>query len=81
MNAGTTSAGQEKQAAVPGAGAAGRWRLAWRNRDFYILLLPGLISLLLFKYTPMCVPIAFQDFNIFDGIAGSRWVGLEHSAS
>ncbi|WP_239635529.1 ABC transporter permease subunit [Paenibacillus sp. H1-7] len=44
----------------------------------YVLLIPGLIFLLLFKYTPMYgIVIAFQDFNIFDGIAGSKWVGLE----
>lgn len=52
--------------------------LAWRNRDYYVLLLPGLLFLLIFKYTPMYgIVIAFQDFNIFDGIMGSRWVGLD----
>nr|WP_245773010.1 ABC transporter permease subunit [Paenibacillus catalpae] len=44
----------------------------------YVLLIPGLIFLLLFKYTPMYgVVIAFQEFNIFSGIGGSEWVGLE----
>ncbi|WP_282943325.1 ABC transporter permease subunit [Paenibacillus sp. RC67] len=44
----------------------------------YILLVPGLIFLFLFKYAPMYgIVIAFQDFNIFDGISGSKWVGLE----
>ncbi|UKS28572.1 ABC transporter permease subunit [Paenibacillus sp. HWE-109] len=43
-----------------------------------MLLLPGLLLLVLFKYTPMYgVLIAFQEYNIFDGIAGSKWVGLE----
>ncbi|THF76599.1 ABC transporter permease [Cohnella fermenti] len=43
----------------------------------YLLLLPGLIFLLLFKYTPMYgILIAFQDFNIFTGISGSEWVGM-----
>nr|WP_231869946.1 ABC transporter permease subunit [Paenibacillus riograndensis] len=52
--------------------------MAWRNRDYYVLLIPGLLFLLLFKYTPLYgVLIAFQDFNIFDGIRGSEWVGLE----
>ncbi|ASA26238.1 ABC transporter permease [Paenibacillus donghaensis] len=56
---------------------SGKWRLAWRNRDYYVLLIPGLLFLLLFKYTPMYgVLIAFQNFNIFDGIRGSEWVGL-----
>ncbi|WP_150275499.1 ABC transporter permease [Paenibacillus tepidiphilus] len=43
-----------------------------------MLLIPGLLFLLLFKYTPLYgVLIAFQEFNIFDGIRGSEWVGLE----
>ncbi len=56
-----------------------RRRLIRNNLDTYALLLPGLVFLFLFKYTPMYgVIIAFQDFNIFDGISGSSWVGLEH---
>lgn len=43
----------------------------------YLLLIPGLVFLLLFKYTPMYgIVIAFQDFNIFGGISGSEWVGM-----
>lgn len=55
-----------------------RWKLVRGNLDMYVMLLPGLIFLLLFKYTPMYgILIAFQDFNIFAGISGSEWVGLE----
>jgi putative aldouronate transport system permease protein len=55
-----------------------RWRLVWRNIDTYLLLVPGLFLLFLFKFTPMYgIVIAFQDYNIFDGIAKSEWVGLE----
>lgn len=55
-----------------------KWKLALGNWDMYLLLVPGLIFLLLFKYSPMYgVVIAFQDFNIFSGIGGSEWVGLE----
>jgi len=40
-----------------------------RNYEFYLLLLPGLIFMILFKYVPMYgLVIAFKDFNIFDGI-------------
>lgn len=50
-----------------------------KNYDMYLLMLPGLLFLLLFKYTPMYgAIIAFQDFNIFDGISGSKWVGLQN---
>ena len=47
------------------------------NWDIYLMLIPGLLFLLIFKYAPMYgVTIAFQDFNIFQGISGSEWVGL-----
>lgn len=56
----------------------GRRRLIWRNIDTYLLLVPGVLLTLLFKYVPMYgVVIAFQEYNIFDGISGSAWVGLE----
>lgn len=55
------------------------WRTIKANYDLYMLLLPGLAFLLLFKYTPMYgLVIAFKDFNIFKGIMGSPWVGLHH---
>ncbi|GAA4831042.1 polygalacturonan/rhamnogalacturonan ABC transporter permease [Paenibacillus vulneris] len=55
-----------------------RWRLIRSNLDLYLILLPGLLFLLLFKYTPMYgIVIAFMDFNIFDGVSGSKWVGLD----
>ncbi|KRE33037.1 protein lplB [Paenibacillus sp. Soil724D2] len=48
------------------------------NYDLYLLLVPGLLVLFVFKYAPMYgIIIAFQDFNIFDGFAGSKWVGLD----
>ncbi len=78
MGAGITDLHRKSKAPALKAKAAGRWRLAWRNRDYYVLLIPGLLFLLLFKYTPLYgVLIAFQEFNIFEGIRGSEWVGLE----
>lgn len=55
-----------------------RKKIGWRkNMDLYFLMLPGLVFLAVFKYTPMYgLLIAFQDFNVFDGISGSKWVGL-----
>ncbi|HJA92062.1 MAG TPA: ABC transporter permease subunit [Candidatus Eisenbergiella merdipullorum] len=44
----------------------------------YVLLLPGLIYMLVFKYSPMYgAIIAFKDYKIKDGIWGSEWVGLK----
>ena len=48
-----------------------------RNYDLYLLLIPGLVLLIVFKYVPMYgVSIAFKDFNIFKGMAESPWVGM-----
>lgn len=74
----TTARKSIRSSAQPKTRIASRWRLFRTNLDMYLLLVPGLAFLLLFKYTPMYgIVIAFQDFNIFDGIAGSKWVGLE----
>lgn len=60
----------------PGTGRR-RLKLIRGNMDMYMLLIPGLIFLFLFKYAPMYgIIIAFQDFNIFGGISGSEWVGM-----
>lgn len=50
-----------------------------REKYLYLLLLPGLIVLMLFAYKPMVgVLMAFQNYNIYEGIWGSEWVGFEH---
>lgn len=57
------------------------WDRVKRNADMYLLLLPGLALLILFKYVPMYgILIAFQDYNIFEGIGGSEWVGFSNFA-
>ena len=48
-----------------------------RNWILYLLLLPGLLSLILFKIGPVGgMVIAFEKFSAFQGILGSTWVGL-----
>jgi putative aldouronate transport system permease protein len=48
-------------------------------RYIYILLLPGLVYFVVFKYAPMwMLVIAFQDFNPWTGVLGSKWVGFKH---
>lgn len=45
----------------------------------YLMILPGIIYYIVFKYIPlMGSVIAFQDYQIFNGILGSPWVGLEN---
>ncbi|KRE49562.1 ABC transporter permease [Paenibacillus sp. Soil522] len=49
-------------------------RTVWRFRAFYIMLLPGVIYFIIFRYFPMYgVIIAFKNFSIMDGITGSGW--------
>lgn len=51
----------------------------WRDRYLYLLLLPGILYFVVFRYVPMYgVVIAFQDFKMSKGIWDSAWVGLDH---
>lgn len=50
----------------------------WR---MYVLILPGLLFLVIFRYLPLAGNvIAFQDFSPFLGPAGSPFVGFENFA-
>lgn len=67
------------------AGAAGAvrkknlLRKMMMDRWLYLMLLPGVIFFLLFKYGPMWgIVIAFQDYSPFLGMTGSEWVGMKH---
>ena len=53
-----------------------RWCQQWQLQ---LLALLGLGFIILFCYIPICWNvIAFQDFKITKGVAGSPWVGLKH---
>lgn len=55
------------------------WRLARKHKMLYLLMLPGILYYIIFKYVPMYgVIIAFQDFSMGLGIFGSEFVGLKH---
>jgi len=67
-----SSARQAKQAVGLGARMRRNWQL-------YAMLALPLIWLAVFAYWPMYgAIIAFKDYNVVDGILGSRWVGLKH---
>lgn len=52
---------------------------AFQQKYLYLMILPGLIYFLLFKYVPMWgIVIAFQDYQPFLGITWSEWVGFKH---
>ncbi len=49
-----------------------------KHWEFYLLLLPGIILTIIYKYVPMYgIQIAFRDYNPIDGFFGSPWVGLK----
>lgn len=49
-----------------------------RAFPIYLMVLPGLLTIVLFKYLPMLgIVISFQEYSPFRGIWGSKWVGLE----
>ncbi|MDQ1910280.1 ABC transporter permease subunit [Paenibacillus sp. GD4] len=70
---------EETASARPAVKRGRAWTEVRKDWDLYLLLVPGLLFLAIFKYTPMYgLVIAFQDFNIFQGISESPWVGLKH---
>lgn len=49
-----------------------------RYWQLYALLMLPIAYFLIFRYGPMYgVQIAFKDFNFFQGITGSEWIGLD----
>ncbi|SDE20525.1 putative aldouronate transport system permease protein [Paenibacillus sp. UNCCL117] len=63
--------------------AASSRKTAWkewkRGLPLYVMILPGLLFFLIFRYLPMGgIVIAFQDYSPFAGFAGSEWVGFAH---
>ncbi len=58
-----------------------RWLIEHFKKEWqiYVLLAPAMIWFFTFLYTPMYgLQIAFKDYSIFKGIAGSPWIGFEH---
>ncbi|MDD9268114.1 ABC transporter permease [Paenibacillus sp. GCM10023248] len=57
----------------------GMWYIVKKHRALYLLMLPGILYYIIFKYVPMYgVVIAFQDYSIGKGILGSKFVGFKH---
>jgi putative aldouronate transport system permease protein len=55
------------------------WLRVKRYRFIYLLVMPGFLYFVLFKYVPMWgILLAFKDYNPFQGFWKSPWVGLEH---
>jgi len=50
-----------------------------KHWQLYSMIFPGLLFFIVFKYIPLAgIWIAFQDYNVFTGIFGSKFVGWKH---
>lgn len=59
----------------------GKLGQVWKDRALYLMIIPGLLFFIIFKYVPIGgIAIAFQDYKPYKGIGGSEWVGFEHFA-
>ena len=55
------------------------WARIWKYRYIYLLLLPGFVYFIIFKYIPIYgIQLAFKDFSFAFGISGSPWVGFDN---
>jgi putative aldouronate transport system permease protein len=51
----------------------------WKNRELFLLSLPGILYKLIFAYLPMAgLVIAFKKYRYDKGIFGSDWAGLDN---
>lgn len=60
-----------------------KWQIFWkdlkRDKLLYLLLILPITVYALFYYKPMFgLQIAFKNYNVFQGISESPWVGFEH---
>ncbi|MEK3724422.1 ABC transporter permease [Paenibacillus sp. FSL H8-0034] len=68
-----------------GASQSGFWGYARKNIDLYLMSIPGILFLVVYKFIPLYgLTLAFKDFNLFigdnivDSVMKSPWVGLKH---
>lgn len=53
------------------------WFYLWKDKWLYLMLLPVVAYYIIFRYIPMFgLSIAFKNYNVFEGIWKSPWVGV-----
>lgn len=68
----------QKTVKVKGKSFRDNCKVVWRHRWIYLMLIPVVAYYIIFKYVPMYgIVMAFQDYNVFQGVFGSEWVGFE----
>lgn len=72
-------AGKEALPAASAKPGRGLLKDVVRDKWLYVMLLPGVVYFLIFKYAPMYgLTMAFQDFKPHLGFLHSPWAGLKH---
>ena len=79
----STALDQSAARSRPAGRVATTWHTARRSFrrhwQLYLIMLPGLLYFLVFRYIPMVnAVIAFKNYNVVAGIWGSPWVGFKH---
>lgn len=70
---------KEKTAAPLNLEKESKLKIIKKDIWLYILLIPGLLHFIVFKYLPMWgILIAFQDYNVYLGFLKSPWVGFQN---
>ncbi len=55
------------------------WKKFVRQKSLFLIALPVMLFIAVFFYAPMFgLLIAFQDYNMLEGVGGSEWVGLRN---
>ena len=50
----------------------------WQNRYIYLMVIPVMVYLILFKYMPMYyLRASFYDYKLLKGFEGSKYVGFK----
>lgn len=56
-----------------------KWHKLKSQFEIQSMILPSIVFLIIFSYIPMYgVIIAFKDYDLFQGIMGSSWIGFTH---
>lgn len=64
---------------APRKGGKRFWAKIWSQKVLLLMLLPGLVYYIVFRYGPMYgLTTAFQNYSPFLGMQDSPWVGLDH---
>ena len=79
MNQAVITGTKERTRSQPKSKVQSNFKNNNETKIFVLLMLPGLVYFIIFKYGPMYgILLAFKDFNPIDGITGSPWAGLKH---